>query len=212
VTVTQSTYPPNEMTDQNEVLTPVQLTTRFADAVAFAVRAHGDQPRKQTAIPYVAHLLGVASLVLEAGGDEDLAIAGLLHDTIEDTDTTREEIAAAFGDRVAEIVAACSDSFSKDNKLDWRVRKDLYLAHLVDPATQPEVLRVSAADKLHNLRAILCDYLAIRDGLWRRFKAGRDGQLWYYNELARIFAERLPGPLSDELSRTVRDLNAAVAG
>ena len=134
------------------------------EALAFAIEAHGDQPRKGGTITYVAHLLGVASLVLEAGGDEEMAIAGLLHDTIEDTDTTSEEIAAWFGHRVAEIVEACTDTDVRP-KPPWAERKERYLAHLRSPETPTEVLVVSRADKLHNPRAILQDLRDVGDEL-----------------------------------------------
>ena len=140
------------------------LSTRFVEALAFAIEAHGDQRRKGGEIPYVAHLLGASSLVLEAGGDEDMAIAGLLHDTIEDTDTTAGEIEARFGPRVAAIVEACTDSHEQP-KPPWRERKERYLAHLRSAQTPTEVLVVSRADKLHNARAILMDYRDVGDEL-----------------------------------------------
>ena len=186
------------------------LSSRFVEALAFAIGAHGDQPRKGGSVTYVAHLLGVASLVLEAGGDEDMAIAGLLHDTIEDTDTTAQEIEAEFGSRVAAIVEACTDADVRP-KPPWRGRKERYLAHLRAPETPKEVLVVSRADKLHNARSMLQDYRDVGDGLWSRFKEGPEQQLWYYWTLADTFSERLPGPITDELRRVVEDLSAEVA-
>ena len=188
------------------------LTSRFVDALAFAIKAHGDQPRKGGSVTYVAHLLGTASLVLESGGDEDMAIAGLLHDTIEDTDTTPQEIVAAFGPRVASIVEACTDTDVRP-KPPWRERKERYLAHLRAPETSTDVLVVSRADKLHNARAILQDYRDIGDELWSRFKEGPEQQLWYYEALTGIFTERLPeGAMNDELRRVVEELRAEVPG
>jgi (p)ppGpp synthase/HD superfamily hydrolase len=182
------------------------LRARFVEAVAFAIRAHGDQCRKGGDIPYVAHLLGVASLVLEAGGDEDLAIAGLLHDTIEDTETTAQDLESVFGQRVAAIVEACTDANERP-KPAWQERKERYLSHLRSCETPMEVLVVSRADKLHNARAILLDYRDVGEQLWGRFKEGPGQQLWYYRSLVNIFTQRLPGPMSDELSRVVSDLN-----
>jgi len=187
----------------------VLLTPRFVDALAFAMAAHGDQTRKGGDIPYVSHLLGVASLVLEAGGDEDMAIAGLLHDTIEDTDTTAADIEDRFGPRVAAIVAGCTDT-DEHPKPPWRARKELYLAHLRSPGTPPEVLTVSRADKLHNARGMVLDYRARGEVFWSPFNAGVEEQLWYLSSLVDIFSDRLPGPMTDELRR-VRDQLAAEA-
>ena len=186
------------------------LSSRFVDALAFAIEAHGDQRRKGGAVTYAAHLLGAASLVLEAGGDEDMAIAGLLHDTIEDTDTTARDLEAAFGERVASIVAACTDA-DVQPKPEWRGRKERYLEHLRSPGTSTDVLVVSRADKLHNARSILQDYRDIGDELWSRFSEGAEQQLWYYGSLRDIFVERLPGAITDELGRVVDELSVEVA-
>ena len=141
-----------------------ELTPRFDDAVTEARRLHGGQRRKGTDIPYVAHLLSVSAIVLEDGGSEDEAIAGLLHHVIEDVpvEGTEEFIRERFGDRVADIVSACSDSTTFP-KPPWRERKERYLAHL--ESAPPEVLRVSLADKLHNARAILYDLRTVGDSL-----------------------------------------------
>lgn len=179
------------------------LTPRFADAVAFAMTAHGGQTRKGTHIPYVSHLLAVASLVLEAGGDEDMAIAGLLHDAIEDTGTTAADIESRFGARVAAIVVGCTDT-DETPKPPWRPRKERYLAHLRSPDTPAEVLVVSRADKLHNARTMLLDHRYLGAAFWSRFNAGADDQLWYLSSLVEVFTQRLPGPMTDELRR-VRD-------
>jgi GTP pyrophosphokinase len=171
--------------------------------------AHGGQKRKGSEVPYVAHLLGVASLVLEAGGDEDMAIAGLLHDTIEDTDTTAGDIAATFGQRVAAIVEGCTDT-DETPKPPWRARKERYLVHLGATGTSPEVLTVSRADKLHNARCMLVDYRALGEDFWSRFNADVDEHLWYLSSLVDIFNDRLPGPMTDELRRVRDELAAAV--
>jgi (p)ppGpp synthase/HD superfamily hydrolase len=171
----------------------------------FAPRTHRTQLRKGAGIPYVGHLLGVCSLVLEDGGSEDEAIAALLHDAAEDRGGERmlAEIRTRFGDHVADIVAACSDTFETP-KPPWRERKQTYIDHLDG---QPEaVLRVSLADKLFNARAILRDYLLVGDDVWNRFKAGRDGQLWYYRELADRFTRLLPGWMAVELAEVVGEL------
>jgi (p)ppGpp synthase/HD superfamily hydrolase len=181
------------------------LGEKFEDALMFAARTHRAQLRKGSGIPYVGHLLGVCSLVIEDGGSEDEAIAALLHDAAEDQggEPMLAEIRARFGDGVADIVAACSDTF-ETAKPPWQERKQTYIDHL---DAQPEaVLRVSLADKLFNARAILRDYLLVGDDVWSRFKAGRDGQLWYYRELTDVFGRLLPGRLAAELAEVVDEL------
>jgi HD domain len=189
------------------------LGGRFVGAVEDASRYHAGQLRKGTQIPYLAHLLSVAALVLEDGGSENEAIAALLHDAVEDAGgkPTLEEIRERFGDEVAMIVEACSDT-DVVPKPPWRKRKEDYLAHLADEKTPPGVLRVSLADKLHNARAILSDYRRIGDTLWSRFntKSGGD-QVWYYRSLADIFLSRWPGALSRELDHVVSELEWLVA-
>jgi (p)ppGpp synthase/HD superfamily hydrolase len=183
---------------------------RFEEALEFAAATHRTQVRKGSGIPYVGHLLGVCSLVIEDGGSEDEAIAALLHDAAEDRGGERmlAEIRTRFGDNIADIVAACSDTFEMP-KPPWQERKQTYIEHL---DSQPEaVLRVSLADKLFNARAILRDYLVVGDQIWDRFKAGRDGQLWYYRELADRFSRLLPGRMAVELTEVVQELDRVTA-
>ena len=184
---------------------PSLLTSRFDAAIAYAVDIHRTQYRKGTAVPYVGHLLGVAALVLEEGGSEDEAIAGLLHDAVEDQGGAPRlaDIRARFGDRVADIVAGCTDADTTP-KPPWRERKAAYLAHLLHAPA--EVLRVSAADKLYNARAILADYRELGEALWPRFNMGRSEILWYYRGLVEAFRTGRPGRLTDELARTVDEL------
>ena len=186
------------------------LTSRFDRALVYAHEAHRDQIRKSSAIPYVSHLLAVASLVLEDGGDEDEAIAALLHDSVEDQGGTDrlEDVRAKFGRRVAAIVDSCSDTVVQP-KPPWRSRRELYLMHLRDADTL--VLRVSAADKLHNLRCILADWKRIGDRFWERFSAKKEEQLWYYAELVKIFQTRgSSGFIVDELGLCVTLLRQIV--
>lgn len=187
------------------------LTERFDDALAYASAAHRHQVRKSTAIPYVSHLLAVAARVIEEGGDEDEAIAALLHDVVEDQGGKARlaDVAARFGERVAAIVAGASDT-AQMPKPPWRERKQRYLAHLADPSTSRSVLLVSAADKLHNARSILRDLRTEGPAIWSRFNAGPDDQLWYYRELRDVFGRRLPGVLADELREVVAELEAAI--
>lgn len=187
------------------------LTYRFDVALHFACGLHHDQFRKGTAVPYIAHLMSVAALVLEAGGDEDQAIAALLHDAMEDQGgpPTLATIRKLFGDRVAQTVRECSDSESEDpeKKLPWHERKRAYLAHL--PNASPDALLVSLADKLHNARTVLADYRTHGDELWGRFNknASKKDQLNYYRALVRAFRKtKAPGAPVDELDRVVTDL------
>ena len=171
-------------------------------ALATAERLHGRQRRKGTEIPYISHLIAVAGLVLEAGGSDQPAVAALLHDAVEDAGgpETLAAIRAEFGEHVAAIVAACSDT-DEDPKPPWRQRKADYLDHLRHDDLPDGALLVSLADKLHNARAIVADLRVHGDALWARFNE-RDpsAQLWYYRWLADIFRERRPGPLADELA------------
>ncbi|MEJ7570330.1 MAG: HD domain-containing protein [Gaiellaceae bacterium] len=184
---------------------------RFARALGFAVDVHASQPRKGSNVPYIGHLLGVCSIVIDDGGSEDEAIAALLHDAAEDAggEATLEEIGAEFGPDVRRIVAACSDTF-EEPKPPWRARKQKYIEGI--PHKQPDELRVSLADKVHNATAILHDHRELGDELWARFKEGRDDQLWYYRELADAFQQKSQGRLADRLSETVRMLEAEAGG
>lgn len=184
------------------------LGERFERGLQRACQLHRSQVRKGTKIPYASHLLAVTSLVLEDGGDEDQAIAALLHDAVEDQGgrATLESIRSDFGDRVAGIVEACSDT-EIEPKPPWRERKKNYLRHLT-AETRLEVLRVSAADKLHNARCIIADYRLCGDSVWRRFNARKEEQAWYYGELARIYRER---GVSDFLSRQITEAAQQIA-
>jgi (p)ppGpp synthase/HD superfamily hydrolase len=164
--------------------------------------------RKGTDIPYISHLLAVAALVLESGGDEDEAIAALLHDSAEDQGgtVTLENVRDRFGERVADIVAGCTDTF-EDPKPDWYERKKAYLAHL--PVAAASVRRVALADKLHNARCILDDFHAIGDRVWDRFSAGKERQLWYYRQLVKMFRRAGTDGMVQEFDRVVSELEQA---
>ena len=199
------------------------ITERFARAVDYARIAHAGQTRKGTDIPYLTHLLSVASLVIEFGGSEDQAIAGLLHDTIEDCGAEHEAmIRAEFGNAVADIVVACTDGTAEGKgehntleakKADWLRRKHNYLAHLAE--APDDVLLVSACDKLHNVRAIVEDLENPDVGMrvFGRFKGGVDGTLWYYKSLSRVLLQRgvaIAGVLNATVAR-MHDLSVAGA-
>ena len=188
----------------------MELSGRFDEALLLAAGLHRRQVRKGSGVPYVAHLLAVAALVLEYGGGEDEAIAALLHDAIEDQGgaATREQIRLLFGPAVAEIVDGCTDADTIP-KPPWRARKEAYLAHL--QSASPSVLLVSAADKLHNVRSILSDYRLIGDEIWLRFKAGKEGSLWYYRSVLNIYKERMDGPLTEQIARELAELEALVS-
>lgn len=169
------------------------LTNRFTEAIDFALVAHCAQVRKGTRIPYLSHLLAVASLVIEHDGDEDAAIAAVLHDAPEDQGgyAMVEQIRARFGDNVAKIVEACTDTFDSP-KPDWPPRKTKYVEHLATDAS-PGACLVSAADKLHNARAILHDLRAADDHatFWKRFGSSPTQIGWYYGRLERALDGRL---------------------
>jgi (p)ppGpp synthase/HD superfamily hydrolase len=183
------------------------LGPRFSDALAFASEIHGEQLRKGTSIPYIAHLLAVTALTIEAGANEDTAIAALLHDAVEDQGgrPTLERIRARFGQAVAEIVESCSDT-DVDPKPPWRERKESYVAAIAHKSTS--ALLVSLADKVHNAGAILDDYQLVGEEIWSRFTGGRDGTLWYYRALVEAFRARAPKPLWQRLEDTVRALES----
>lgn len=182
----------------------------FEKALVLAARLHEDQLRKGTQLPYISHLLGVAAAVWGQGGTEKEAMAGLLHDAIEDQGgpAAEREIRAMFGDEVADIVRACSDT-DEDPKPPWKERKEQYLAHLEEASAA--TLRVSLADKTHNARAILYDLTTNGPEVWERFMAPPGCQLWYYRSLAAVFSRRLPGPYADELDALTRRM-AELAG
>jgi GTP pyrophosphokinase len=189
------------------VTSPLPLGPRLVDALRYAIDVHGGQPRKGTTVPYVSHLLGACALVLEDGGDEDEAIAALLHDAVEDGGgrPVLEEIRRRFGDRVAGIVSSCSDA-DETPKPPWKERKARYVDHV--RTAGPEARRVSCADKLHNARSILRDYRLLGERLWSRFHAPADEQLWYYRALVEAFRQPDQTQLVDELERVVGELEA----
>ncbi len=184
-----------------------RLGERFEEALVFAATLHRHQIRKGTEVPYVVHLLAVANLVIEHGGDEDEAIAALLHDAVEDQggDATLDRIRRRFGPRVADIVEACSDT-AESPKPPWRERKERYLAHLRAEG-RGSVLLVSIADKLHNINSTLTDLRTLGPSIWRRFTAGRDGSLWYYRQLVDAYRE---APGSPRIAGLIERLDALV--
>lgn len=187
------------------------LTDRIAQALALAVEAHDGQKRKGTQIPYIAHPMAVASIALEHGADEEQAMAALLHDAVEDGGPEYAlRIREQFGDRVADIVAGCTDGVpdAAGKKEAWQPRKERYIAHLEEASD--DVLLVSGSDKLHNARAIVEDLLTTGQAVFKRFTATKEQTLWYYETLAGIFEER-GTPIARALSDTVERMKELAA-
>lgn len=188
----------------------LRFSSRFVNAFEFANNLHINQYRKGTDVPYISHLLAVTALVIEAGGDEDLAIAALLHDAVEDQGGIELlcKIKEEFGTRVAQIVKGCSDSFEIP-KPPWIERKQNYLQSL--KTADQDVLLVSQADKLHNARSILHDLQYHGDAAWGKFKGGKEGTLWYYQCLLEIFQERWNTPLVNEFDETLNRIKCVAS-
>jgi len=175
----------------------IYLTDRFFDAMAYATLVHKEDVRKSTNIAYISHPFGVAALVLEAGGDEDQAIAALLHDVAEDGggEARLVEITERFGPRVAHIVRGCSDSILEIGavKDPWKMRKENHLHHL--RTADADILLVTAADKTHNARAIASDIQSIGNEVWKRFNANQDEILWYYTSIFEVLSKNKVTPI-----------------
>lgn len=195
---------------QAQTATP--LTSRFDGALAWASELHRHQCRKGSAIPYVAHVMSVSAIVLEHGGDEDEAIAALLHDAAEDCGgwATHDEIRRRFGTRVADIVHGCTDPYETP-KPAWKPRKEEHLERLSQ--ADDSIRLVAAADKLHNARSVLADLRRVGESVWKRFAASRHGTLWYYRAATEALSERPASggllALLEELDRVVLDLERA---
>jgi len=189
---------------------PPHLGPRLQKAFHYAAEKHAGQTRKQSAVPYLSHLMAVTSLVLEGGGDEEMAMAALLHDVVEDCGgmPRLREIGKLFGSRVAKIVEGCTDSFA-DPKLAWIIRKEEYLKRLKHEDIETRL--VSASDKLHNVRTVIADYRQDGESIWKRFSGGRNGTLWYYRALSDEFQRRKPNRIMQELAIAVRELENVTA-
>ena len=186
------------------------LTERFEDALIYAARLHANQRRKRSSVPYLAHLLGVTSLVLEDGGGEDEAIAALLHDAVEDQGglNTLAEIKRRYGGEVAEIVDGLTDAYS-DPKPPWKERKQAYIASI--RTANPAVIRVSLADKVYNARSTLRDIRREGEAGWEKFNGGKEGTLWYYRQLIQEFEHHGSRSLLSELIRIVSEIEILTA-
>jgi (p)ppGpp synthase/HD superfamily hydrolase len=187
----------------------VAFSARIDEALVLAATAHREQVRKGSETPYFVHPVHVAMILLRHGFDEDLAIAGILHDTVEDTGVTIEEIAGRFGDEVARLVAGVTEKkVEGTEKRPWRIRKQEQLAHLA--TADKHVAALKAADALHNAACTVSDLRAQGPSVWDRFNAKREDSLWYYGSIATLVADRLgpSHPLALELQATVDRLAA----
>jgi (p)ppGpp synthase/HD superfamily hydrolase len=189
----------------DDFMNTVQLTEKFDAALIYATHLHRNQTRKISGVPYVAHLLSVAALVLESGGTEAEAIAALLHDAVEDQGgkATREEIRQRFGETVVAIVDGCTecDTYPKP---PWEERKKRYLENLRHASSS--VRLVSLADKLHNARSLLAGYQKHGNSVWSQFKGNREGTLWFYQELLQVYRETNSGFMTQEFARIIQEL------
>jgi (p)ppGpp synthase/HD superfamily hydrolase len=191
------------------------LSERFDEALLFAARHHRGQLRKGSRVPYMSHLMSVSALVMEHGGTENQAIAGLLHDAVEDAPAgtggaVLAEIRKRFGDAVADMVAACSDGLNDSGERtgSWQERKQAYVDGL--PHKSLDALLVTAADKTHNGLCIAADVRRYGADFWKTFNASPPELVWYYTSVRNVVSERLPGTsIAAALDRAVAELVAA---
>jgi (p)ppGpp synthase/HD superfamily hydrolase len=193
------------------------LTERIEKAIVRATVLHQMQKRKVSGVPYIVHPYSVAFLLAHYVEDEDVIIAGLLHDTLEDIpDYTEAMLRAEFGERVCTIVKEVTEDFTDAEKGDhrlrgtnWRARKEQYLRNLENDS--PEALLVATADKVHNMRNALDEYHVHGAAVWEKFRRNVENLVWFYTEAARVISERLKHPLVDEMNRLLRELQAVAA-
>lgn len=178
------------------------LSVRFDEALVLASSLHRTQMRKASGVPYISHLLAVASLVLDEGGSEEMAIAALLHDAAEDQggEATLAAIETSFGADVARWVGQASDTFELP-KPEWETRKQQHLAAI--PMADPEARLIMLADKVHNARSILADHARVGTEVWGRFSVPRARMVWYYESLLDVFDRNLSPVLYDMLDDSV---------
>ena len=181
------------------------LTNKFEQALVYATQLHANQTRKVDKIPYISHLMSVSALILEAGGSEDEAIAGLLHDAVEDQGgkATREEIRQKFGETIVEIVDGCTES-DITPKPPWKERKIQYIENIRNASDSVKL--VSLADKLHNARSLLIGYQNQGDRLWDYFTGSKEDKLWFYGELLEIYKQVNVNFMTVELEQILREL------
>ena len=188
------------------------LSEKFIEAVSVANKSHKGHMRKGTNIPYISHLLAVASLVMESGGSEDEIIAALLHDAVEDGGgkPVLDKIKERFGQNIASIVDDCTETY-EDPKPPWKGRKDAYISHIKEG--NPSVQLVSCADKLHNVRCILSDYRQVGEVLWDRFSASKEETLWFYQSMADVLCTSGKDlKVYADLDNAVKELEKTIKG
>jgi GTP pyrophosphokinase len=190
---------------------PPTLSPKFNEALLYAGEVHGRQRRKGSGIPFMAHLLGVAAIVLEDGGDEEQGIAALLHDAVEDHPrhgATEREILERFGPRVHRIVMGCTEpdphALERGQRGPWEERKQRYIQHL--STADADILRVATADKLYNARSIINDMRMVGEDVWKRFSVPKEKTIWYYRAVTDALRKATPR----ERSRLVRELSGIV--
>jgi (p)ppGpp synthase/HD superfamily hydrolase len=176
----------------------MKRSTQLFDAIEFATKAHRGQFRKGTNIPYIVHPLSVCRTLIEYGAKPSVATAGVLHDTVEDTNVTVAQIRKKFGSTIARLVEAASEP---DKSLDWETRKKHTIRFLLQ-APSKDILLLSCADKLDNIRAIRTDYDTMGEELWKRFNRPKEQQSWYYRELAETFMQRVADAQTEKLFRS----------
>jgi len=198
--------------DAQELTHPI--SPRLSEAFALACQVHQNRARRGTNVPYLVHLLAVVALVGESGGNEDEMIAAMLHDTLMEGDESGllTGIQARFGEVVAETIRFCTDHALGEEKAPWLERKQAYLSRLIH-APLPS-LRVVCADKLHNAQSISRELKLSGPGAFERFKGDRDGTLWYYRSLARLFGALVQDEpsLDPGFRAMIRELRETVAG
>jgi (p)ppGpp synthase/HD superfamily hydrolase len=188
------------------------LSEKFVQAVDYANEVHKGHMRKGTQIPYISHLMAVASLVMESGGSEDEIIAALLHDAVEDGGgkPVLDKIKDRFGQNIASIVDDCTETY-EDPKPPWKGRKESYISHIKEGS--PSVKLVSCADKLHNVRCILSDYRQVGEVLWDRFSVSKEETLWFYQSMADVLCASGKGLKAyADLGNAVKDLEKTIKG
>lgn len=167
-------------------------------ALIAASKSHRNQCRKNSDIPYITHPVTVGMMLIKAGYEDDIVAAGILHDTVEDTDLTMMDIQREFGPRIAKIVEGCSEP---NKSLPWKERKEHTIEFL--RTANEEIRVVACADKLHNIRSIVQDHEQIGDSVWDRFNAGKDQQAWYYTNIVESLGYLSSFPLLKELQTEV---------
>jgi (p)ppGpp synthase/HD superfamily hydrolase len=188
------------------------LTPKIEKAIVRATTLHQSQRRKLSEVPYIVHPYSVAFLLAHYVDDEDVIIAGLLHDTLEDIpEYTEEMLREEFGERACAIVKEVTEDFTQAEKEDhslrgesWRTRKERYLQNLSNDSK--EALMVAAADKIHNLRSLLDGHALYQEEVWKKFGRKSEDLVWFYAEVSKIISERLQHPLVDEMNRLVAEL------